>query len=77
MSFKWLSLIHIFTDLLHKAYEKLGQIQLCPMITGSGGLTLAKHLGVPFVQEVIACLLYTSLHCHAMRCTKHLNQHQL
>ena len=22
--------------------------------TGSGGLTLAKHLGVPFVQEVIA-----------------------
>ena len=24
------------------------------MITGSGGLTLAKHLGVPFVQEVIA-----------------------
>ena len=38
------------TDLLHKAYEKLGQIQLCPMITGSGGLTLAKHLGVPFVQ---------------------------
>ena len=42
------------TDLLHKAYEKLGQIQLCPMITGSGGLTLAKHLDVPFVQEVIA-----------------------
>lgn len=34
------------TDLLHKAYEKLGQIQLCPMITGSGGLTLAKHLDV-------------------------------
>ncbi len=25
-----------------------------PMITGSGGLTLAKHLGIPFVQEVIA-----------------------
>ena len=24
------------------------------VITGSGGLTLAKHLGVPFVQEVIA-----------------------
>ena len=24
------------------------------MITGSGGLTLAKHLGVPFVQEVIS-----------------------
>ena len=24
------------------------------MITGSGGLTLANHLQVPFVQEVIA-----------------------
>ena len=24
------------------------------MITGSGGLTLAKHLDVPFVQEVIS-----------------------
>lgn len=24
------------------------------MITGSGGLTLAKHLGIPFVQEVIS-----------------------
>ena len=32
------------TDLLHKAYEKLGQIQLCPMITGSGGLTLPNTL---------------------------------
>ena len=29
-------------------------MNLAPMITGSGGLTLAKHLGVPFVQEVIS-----------------------
>jgi predicted CoA-substrate-specific enzyme activase len=42
------------SDLLKKAYEKLGQINLSPMITGSGGLTLAKHLEVPFVQEVIS-----------------------
>ena len=42
------------SDLLQKAYKKLGQIMLCPMITGSGGLTLAKHLDVPFVQEVIS-----------------------
>ncbi len=42
------------TDLCQKAYKKLGQIMLCPMITGSGGLTLAKHLEVPFVQEVIS-----------------------
>ncbi|BFL47785.1 2-hydroxyacyl-CoA dehydratase [Lactonifactor longoviformis] len=40
--------------LLGHAYEKLGELQLAPVITGSGGLTLAKHLGVPFVQEVIA-----------------------
>ena len=41
-------------DLLEKAYEKLGELTLHPVITGSGGLTLANHLGVPFVQEVIA-----------------------
>ncbi len=27
---------------------------MTPMITGSGGLTLAKHLGIPFNQEVVA-----------------------
>ncbi|MCD7708303.1 MAG: acyl-CoA dehydratase activase-related protein, partial [Clostridiales bacterium] len=32
----------------------LGDMKVAPMITGSGGLTLAKHLGVPFVQEVIS-----------------------
>ncbi|MBD5522543.1 MAG: 2-hydroxyacyl-CoA dehydratase [Lachnospiraceae bacterium] len=42
------------STLLQLAYEKLGNITLHPMITGSGGLTLANHLGVPFVQEVIA-----------------------
>ena len=40
--------------LLQDAYAKLGNLTLHPMITGSGGLTLANHLGVPFVQEVIA-----------------------
>ena len=40
--------------LLEKAYRKEGDMNLAPMITGSGGLTLAKHLGVPFVQEVIS-----------------------
>ena len=42
------------TDLLKKAFDKLGNLKLAPMITGSGGLTLAKHLGIPFVQEVIS-----------------------
>jgi len=40
--------------LLNKAYKQLGNLSLHPMITGSGGLTLANHLGVPFTQEVIA-----------------------
>lgn len=40
--------------LLDKAYQALGSIQVAPVITGSGGLTLANHLDVPFVQEVIA-----------------------
>ena len=41
-------------DLLEKAHAKLGEMTLCPVITGSGGLTLANHLEIPFVQEVIA-----------------------
>ncbi|MDD2980582.1 MAG: acyl-CoA dehydratase activase-related protein [Hespellia sp.] len=42
------------SDLLERAIYKLGSIYVSPVITGSGGLTLAKHLEVPFVQEVIA-----------------------
>ncbi len=41
-------------SLVTKALEKLGDLKLSPVITGSGGLTLAKHLEVPFVQEVVA-----------------------
>ncbi len=42
------------TDLLAKAKDTLGNVLLSPIITGSGGLTLAKHLEIPFVQEVIS-----------------------
>ena len=49
--------------LLTKARETLGNISLSPVITGSGGLTLAKHLAVPFVQEVVA--VATSLQDYA------------
>ncbi len=42
------------SDLLGRAVYKLGGIYASPVITGSGGLTLATHLDVPFVQEVIA-----------------------
>ncbi len=40
--------------LVTKALDKLGDLKLSPVITGSGGLTLAKHLDIPFVQEVVA-----------------------
>ncbi len=49
--------------LVQKAYDALGPMTMCPIITGSGGLTLAKHLGVPFVQEVIA--VSTALQAYA------------
>ncbi len=42
------------SNLIEKAYKKLGNLNLRPMITGSGGLTLANCLKVPFTQEVIA-----------------------
>lgn len=48
--------------LLAKAHKELGELSLSPVITGSGGLTLAKHLGIPFVQEVIA--VSSSLKAH-------------
>ncbi len=40
--------------LLAEAYKKLGNLTVHPIITGSGGLTLANYLEIPFVQEVIA-----------------------
>ena len=41
-------------DLLREGEEKLGALTVEPVITGSCGLTLSKHLGIPFVQEVVA-----------------------
>ncbi|MDO4619919.1 MAG: acyl-CoA dehydratase activase-related protein [Lachnospiraceae bacterium] len=40
--------------LIREACDSIGDVQVSPAITGSGGLTLARHLGVPFVQEVVA-----------------------
>lgn len=42
------------SGLLSKAQGKFGDMDVYPVITGSGGLTLANHLGIPFTQEVIA-----------------------
>ena len=41
-------------SLLVKAKDVTGPVTVHPVITGSGGLTLANHLNVPFNQEVVA-----------------------
>ncbi len=41
-------------SLVTKAYWALGDLNVSAVITGSGGLTLAKHLSIPFIQEVVA-----------------------
>lgn len=40
--------------LLRDARAVTGPVRIHPVITGSGGLTLASHLGIPFNQEVVA-----------------------
>ena len=42
-------------ELIKDMYQELGDISLRPVITGSGGLSLAKLIGVRFEQEVISC----------------------
>lgn len=49
--------------LVNKAQEALGNPSVSPVITGSGGLTISKHLDIPFVQEVVA--VSTSLQDYA------------
>ena len=41
-------------SLVEEAMQQEADVTVAPIITGSGGLTLAKHLGIPFVQEVVA-----------------------
>ncbi|MDR1530639.1 MAG: 2-hydroxyacyl-CoA dehydratase [Clostridiales bacterium] len=41
-------------NLARTAREKLGDIKFGAMVTGSGGLSLAKRIGIEFIQEVIA-----------------------
>ncbi|MBO5458864.1 MAG: 2-hydroxyglutaryl-CoA dehydratase, partial [Lachnospira sp.] len=52
--------------LLERAVSKLGSFNVHPVITGSGGLTLATHLEVPFTQEVVA--VSTALQDYAPQC---------
>jgi activator of 2-hydroxyglutaryl-CoA dehydratase len=41
-------------NIISQANEALGDIEIAPMITGSGGLTIATYLDIPFVQEVVS-----------------------
>ncbi len=41
-------------DLIVKAKKELGNVDIHGMITGSGGMSIAKPLNIPFVQEVIS-----------------------
>jgi predicted CoA-substrate-specific enzyme activase len=50
-------------SLVKKAQDLLGNLSVSPVITGSGGLTISKHLDIPFVQEVVA--VSTSLQDYA------------
>lgn len=40
--------------IVERACEELGDIEIAPMITGSGGLAIGNHLDIPFVQEVVS-----------------------
>lgn len=40
--------------IMERAYNELGDCDIAPMITGSGGLSISKHLDIPFVQEVVS-----------------------
>ena len=41
-------------SIIEQAEKELGNIDIAPMITGSGGLAISKHLDIPFVQEVVS-----------------------
>ena len=42
-------------ELLEEMHRVMGDVELRPVITGSGGLSLSKLIGVHFEQEVISC----------------------
>jgi len=51
--------------IIESALNELGNREISPMITGSGGLAIAGHLNIPFVQEVVS--VATSLKTYAPR----------
>lgn len=49
------TVVSLLRDTYNQNEELLRQNPLSLMITGSGGLSIAERLDIPFVQEVIAC----------------------
>ncbi len=42
-------------NLINSAFEVMKEVECTVVVTGSGGLSVSKWLGIEFVQEVIAC----------------------
>ncbi|MDP4088337.1 MAG: BadF/BadG/BcrA/BcrD ATPase family protein, partial [Bacillota bacterium] len=45
------TIIELFTE----AYEAYSENDITLMVTGSGGMAVSRWIGIPFIQEVIAC----------------------
>ena len=56
------------SSLIQKAFDQLGDRKVAPMITGSGGLTLAKHLGCSFRTGSYGCVYCLTGLCSTDRC---------
>jgi len=46
---------HTILTLMEKIKQEYGNLDIYPVITGSGGLSISESLHIRFVQEVIAC----------------------
>lgn len=46
---------HTVSNLLQKMYLQLKNSEVTMNVTGSSGITTSEQIGVPFIQEVIAC----------------------
>ena len=59
-------------DLIIKAKEAVGNVNIHGMITGSGGMSIARPLNIPFVQEVISAKNRCGDRARRRRCKNHL-----
>ena len=55
-------ILKTLTQILEQAEEIMKSHDITVMITGSGGMALAKHIDVPFIQEVVAATKVTKLY---------------